>query len=610
MSEERGPGSDPPAVPGPPSENGPDPLPIGSIGEIRELLRRAPGRVADLLQNLSIRDQAEIALRLPPTERLGLLLHAPKPMRLVRTLPDGDFYLTVREVGPIEAIPLVALSSAGQLTHLLDLESWRRDEFDPRRCGAWVAMLLEAGEPTLRRFLRSADDELLALLFQKWIRVRQIEVEDTPDKHGAGETESGDERGFVSPDGYHRFSPLIPEHGPAVRRLAETFLQDQPERYRDVIWTALSELPSALEESALHWCQSRLEEHGFPPWEEALSVYAPPEGTRSHPDPPSPAGADAVAAPRTALRTLGSRHLLVPALDRLRGEPRERVLHELGSLANRVLVADSADTGDPDAHRLALERAATYVAIALAARGAEGAATAVEVLTEVPLIELFREGFARPAEVQRQARSLVEHGWPSTHTAALEMLDAPIRSYVSGLLRARPLYFDATAEEPSFRDFRTMEEIEEARAAVNMAEVLGRILVDRLGLDLRSVLRGEGPFPAGAPRFSGLFLTALAWNAVHGELRCEPIPPETTARFLRTVASRRTADPEAASRAMAAFIERLERELNLGLAEVGALQAFGRACLERLAEECGGLDPGAPVDPRFVSCLLLGGSGC
>ena len=75
--------------------------------------------------------------------------------------------------------------------------------------------------------------------------------------------------------------------------------------------------------------------------------------------------------------------------------------------------------------------------------------------------------------------------------------------------------------------------------------------------------------------------------------------------FLRTVASKRTADPEAPGRALEAFVDRLAEELSLDRAEISALTAFGRACLSTLDEECSGLDPGAPVDPRYVSCLLL-----
>ena len=110
------------------------------VDELAQLARRAPDKIRDHLEKLPLARQAEIAAQLPARERLELLLHAPLPMRLVRTLPDGDLYLTIREVGPADALPLLALASAPQLLHLIDLESWRRDEFDPGRSGAWIAL--------------------------------------------------------------------------------------------------------------------------------------------------------------------------------------------------------------------------------------------------------------------------------------------------------------------------------------------------------------------------------------------------------------------------------------------------------------------------------------
>jgi hypothetical protein len=126
--------------------------------------------------DVELRRQAESLLRLPAAERARSLLTSQKPMALVRALPDGDFYLTVREVDPLDALPLLALASASQIAHLLDLESWRRDRFDPLRSGAWVALLVEAGEATIRRFARTIDDETLILLFRLWARVKPLEI--------------------------------------------------------------------------------------------------------------------------------------------------------------------------------------------------------------------------------------------------------------------------------------------------------------------------------------------------------------------------------------------------------------------------------------------------
>jgi hypothetical protein len=140
---------------------------------------------------------------------------------------------------------------------------------------------------------------------------------------------------------------------------------------------------------------------------------------------------------------------------------------------------------------------------------------------------------------------------------------------------------------------------------VEIAEVVGGLLVDRLGLDLRRTLDEERPERAEPPRFSTFLLTFLAWHAARGELRGDPLTADVTSDFLRTVASRRTAGPEAAPRALDALLQHVQGTFDLEPRQTAVLIRFGRACLEQLSAECGALDPGIPVDPRFVSCLLI-----
>jgi len=574
-------------------------------GELRALALSSPEELAERVAELSVREQAELALRLPPQQRLELLLHAPKPMRLVRALPDADLYMTVREVGPTDALPVLALASISQLLHLIDLESWRGDRFDADRAGAWLAMFLEAGEPSLRRFLRHADDELLGLLLNKWARVEQIEYEDSPETHGHGQGDAGTEQGAMTPDGYHRFSPSISEHVAAIRRLLQVFYVDQPERYTRSIWMSLWELPSDLEEQALQWRQSRLEEHGFPNWDEALSVYAAPEGLTAHARPPRPTDPDGLKASRTFLVALPPDSLLLPSLDLLSGEHRERVLYEFLSVANRILVADGADTGDPRSHRAAIRKAAGFVTIALSSRGAERVEDAAELLGEVPTIELFREGFAGAVELQQRVRKLKSEGWASGHARALELLDQPIRGRVEGLLERRPMFFDLAEEDIGvLREFRTVSELEQARVAVEMAEALGRLLIEGMGLELERVLAVSVSAPE-EHRFSTLLATLLAWHTTRGEVRGDPLPADVVADFLRTVASRRTAAPEAPQRALQNLLSELRGVHGLSARESSVIEGYGRYCLERIGEECGGLDPGVPIDRRAVGCLLI-----
>jgi len=580
--------------------------------ELAELARMAPDRLRERIAGLSIREQATLALRVPIEQRLQLILHSPRPMRLVRALPDGDLYLSVREIGPTEAMPLLKLASAPQIQHLFDLESWRVDRFDADRSGAWMALLLEAGEPALRRFLRTTDDELLALLFRKWLRVEQLDFEETgqADIHGHGLSEAGTESGFVTPDGNYQFMPTIAEHAPAVRRILQVFFVHEPERYQRTLWNACWELPSELEEQALHWRQSRLEEHGFPPWEEAIDVYAPASGSREHPEPARPAETDGLAASRLALsvaRGSNADARLAPVIDALPAAERERALHEMASLANRLLVADQADGGDPDSHRAALTKAVSFISVALQLRGATAPDRAGATLTRVPLLELFREGYQRVGRLQARARELLRSGWVSRQPAALDMLDSPIVDRVRALLAPRPGYVEVGTDQQvgAQRDFRGLDEIQQTAASLELAEVIGTVLIDRLGLQVAAAEQAGRAQSGETPSFSALFLTLLAWQSTRGELRGEPLPADVAAGFLRNVASRRTAPAEAPERALELMLRELAERSEFGVREIAVLQAFGRFALERLHEQCGGLDPGVPIDPRFVTCLLV-----
>jgi hypothetical protein len=133
--------------------------------------------------------------------------------------------------------------------------------------------------------------------------------------------------------------------------------------------------------------------------------------------------------------------------------------------------------------------------------------------------------------------------------------------------------------------------------AIEMAQGIGHLLFGQLGW---------AAGPADDPhRLSTLFLTTLARHAVDGSWTTGPLPQRLVADFLRTVASRRTAAPESAARALEKLVRALTEAFELGSRDVSITLSFGRFALERLAGECGALDPGVPPDARFVSCLVL-----
>lgn len=571
--------------------------------DLRPLVKGDPEGLKARLSALSPREQAELALRLSPRDRLELLLHAPKPMPLVRSLPDFELYLTVREVGPAEAEPLLALASAEQLEHVVDLESWRGDRFDADRSGAWAALFLEAGEPTLRRFLRKADDETLVLLFQKWLRVHPLEIDHEEPTKGHGLTEAGDERGFLSPDGAHLFSPTIPEHAPAARRFAEILYLDDQERYLGIVHAAKFELPSEMEERALQFRTSRLEEHGFVRKEEALEIYAAPRGEGAL-VPVAPTIEEGRSIPPRSLvlgaGTEGSR--LHAALNRMPVAEREAVLSGLVALANRVLVADDGDTGEPSAHRRSLEKSVGYVVSALEARGAVDPILAAEVLARVPPVELFRETHARLSALQDRGRRLFGGGlWGTNDAESLARVDAPLRTKLAGLLHPRPLYHDESREGAPFRDFRALAEIEEIALALDLVERVGAVLGRGLSADLTALDAARAGHAETPPRMSSLLLTAAGWHATRGELRLAPLPPDAAAAFVRLARD----GPQAARTLVDAFVAACASAFRLTEADRAALERFARASAERLAHDVRGVDPGSPLDRDRLPCLVV-----
>ncbi len=475
------------------------------VRDVMRLARDAPRDLTARVAALSMREQAEVVLRLPGRERLELLLHAPQPMRLVRSLPDSEIYFTVRDIGPFDALPLLALASADQLIHLIDLESWRADRFDGDRSGAWVALLLESGEPTILRFLRAADDDLLGLLFCLWARVREIvdeeEVED----------------GLLSPDGQHRFYPNNEDHARAIQRIAQILFQDDAHRYARIVRIAEWELPSQLEESTLRWRDSRLEERGFPDLDSALAVYAAPVGLSASGVEVRSSADDAITVPRSALRARASAPRVVGWLESLPPAAFERVLFELTAVANKVLVADRADTGDPAAHRMAMERAVGFVEVALAERGVTHDADAHALFAAVPVIELFRQGYARAVALQGAARRLVREGWPKLHARAMETLDAPIRAWVAALLEKRPAV-------------HSLVELDAARHALDLAELLGRAVNSPLGWDVAGMLESLPP-GATPPMLGAMWITSCARHAETGLLGPGPVTASVADAF-------------------------------------------------------------------------------
>ena len=96
--------------------------------------------------------------------RQELILADPDRVALTRALSAEMLFYTLKEIGLADSVELLALAAPVQVRDMLDLDCWRKDQFDDRRLFAWLMLLDEAGSGKLAEWFLHADIEILVLL--------------------------------------------------------------------------------------------------------------------------------------------------------------------------------------------------------------------------------------------------------------------------------------------------------------------------------------------------------------------------------------------------------------------------------------------------------------
>ncbi len=510
--------------------------------------------------------------------RLDVILEAPDPGALVRSLPAEELYFAIHEIGLADAAELVQLASPAQFRTFLDLDAWRGSAVDPLRILPW----LRAGRAAAGRSDREAarwkrklgglDPEILSLVLAATLRIHDLEQDPDPRLQS--------DRILRTPEGRYVIEFLADGiEYLAVRGLVDDLYAEDPLVATRALAAVRSELRSEMEESALRWRQGRLADLGFPDAEEALSWFARPP-----PGPPGQARAGA-EPPGFFLAAFEGRSLLDRAAARLPPPEREAFERQLMGAANAVMVADRVDPADLRAVRAAVERARATLEMGLEALSGGDEARAATVLAETALKRIFQHAFGRILELGWRARRLLGAGPPGEPEPTL--LDPPLGEALAALARRRPLYFPgleapreawgtpaSAAFEP--RAFLSSAEVGRATAALDLAAGL-TALAGRLGLSPPS------PAPSPPPRLAALYLTALANERLGRPFRAVPIPRQEVPAAARVL--ERPDDPRLATEG-----------------EAGALLA---ALARARAAELAALPEGGEIEPGLVSALLV-----
>jgi hypothetical protein len=119
----------------------------------------------------ALQEKRRQLLALEPKEAMMRIMEDPQPVALVHSFPEQDFYFLIHEIGPEDALPLLSLASNRQWDHLVDLDTWQKDQIDIGAVSRWLDLLLEADS---RRFISWFLNERLE--FIEFYLFKNIEV--------------------------------------------------------------------------------------------------------------------------------------------------------------------------------------------------------------------------------------------------------------------------------------------------------------------------------------------------------------------------------------------------------------------------------------------------
>jgi hypothetical protein len=361
--------------------------------------RQDRGAARAALGALAPEAQALLCQELRPEVRNEFFMLLEHPEDVVPLLAETELCVTIRAGGMSEAAWLLELGTQEQRQACFDLDVWKGAALDHERSAEWIDALIEAGRPVLAQALSDLDPELWVLALRHMADVVVVAREDErPD-------------GFFTEDGVIYFRAHSDADFARVKEIMQCAFSDAQPRYWQMVYGALFELPSEIEEFALRWRTGRLADLGFPTREQAMQAYRP-----LHPDSleaePSDASTWEGRAPDSLVERADLPRQLKGTLvgEALAELPPSRAADLLGyilGVANAVAVADGLRLSETESIPDALRKAVAGIDAGIRSLARARDAKPAVVLEQTRPLDLFRVGATvEPERIPRPAPAL------------------------------------------------------------------------------------------------------------------------------------------------------------------------------------------------------------
>ena len=592
------------------------------------------------LRGLPADVQIEVVTSLGWDDRLKVIRNSDAAREIVQGLPDEEVFFTLKGAEEGEALPLVELTTPGQLRFILDMELWTGDRLDGDKARQWLEYILGCGEDKVIEFLENSDRELQTIMISKMVNL-------VPNEEGVSVPQG---LPSIMPDEFFTILSGVPEDTENIKLLLRIIRGWDRDRFYELLFDIYGRSGTEAEEEALRWRNSRLEEKGLLEFDEAVEIYAyigedeagalleealtggPPGVDASARSPVVGAEDDVEAEDET------ERHG-APVYPVVLAEPRtlfyktlrsiedlaqqNRLRSELAFSANRLLVADAERIGEIDAMKTALGRLFSLANVGLLFLSGGEERRAGEVVEALSVKELFQVGFSRAADLGSVARKIAGKWWPKWREKGFPLLGFPGDEVLSGALKRIPQYYDLPeGGTPGFRDFVTFDEVTGTRRSLEEVEVVAETVFDHLGLPSphdAELDDDAGPVREGGSGAGGVFLhgleditmasllmTGLVHFTLKGSFEALPLAPEDLDGMFAMVLERPpSGEKRVRPEAVECYLTWLAGQSGFEAARLQVLTGYVRAAVRELEEEMKGFDSVVEFDPRYVRSLIV-----
>jgi len=353
-------------------------------------LARSDRRAAvDALRATPVDDQVALVCNAPLDARGELLGLLPEPERVIPLLPEAELCFTVKAIGLADSAWVLEHATPEQVTAAIDLDAWTRLEPDLPTLSDWIGALASTERASFRRAVEALDPELLVLYLKSRVEVFQKAAGD--DDWMAPESAQTLEGQF-----YYR-AKNDGDDLASISELLRMLFEEDYWTYFRVMQGAMWELESDTQEWALRWRTGRLEDLGFPSWDESMRIYRfiRPEDRARMPEAEPPLAGSAWSLPvwiPSLPAAAGRAHRVFDAIAKLSEDERRACFYAFVAVANKIAVADSLPLSDATSIPRAIDKAAHWISEGLAHVARENGLDDVEVLRRVGFEWLFSVG--------------------------------------------------------------------------------------------------------------------------------------------------------------------------------------------------------------------------